>query len=235
MIRRPLRAAVLLGLSACSGADPGVTEGATSTTTGTTSAGSSAGPETTSMTTGETSGSATTTNGGTTSTSTSEGETTSASTSMTTTGEASTSMDSTATTTGDVTSTGIDTDTDSTSTTGEPLCMTWEVVEGGAEADYVNHVARKMGGGFALAGRTRSKGAGLDDFWWVHLSEAGEVLEEFTYGSAAAEIANAAAIAPDQSALLAGIIGTQQNSLDGLMIGVSSDGAKLWEPGSAIG
>ena len=128
-----------------------------------------------------------------------------------------------------MTSTGDETDSGSTSTTGELACLTWEVVEGGLEADYANKIVRLDGGGFALAGRTKSKGAGLDDFWLLRLSEEGEVLADFTYGGAAPEVANTIAVAPDESALLAGIIGTQENSLDGLMVGVSSEGDKLWE------
>ncbi len=128
-----------------------------------------------------------------------------------------------------MTTTSADTESTGTSTTGGPACLTWEIVEGGVELEQINHVAHRVEGGFALAGRTKSKGAGHDDFWLLHLDEEGEILADFTYGSAAQEIARTVAIAPDQSALLAGIVAVQQKTVDGLMIGVSSEGAKLWE------
>lgn len=215
-MRQPTSLAALLGLglASCSGADPAESTGASTSTTATTRS----DPATT------TTGLATTSTG-------TPGETTS--TTTTTSGSSTTSAsgttDLTSSTGGSTTTTGNETDSSSTSTTGELACLTWEVVEGGLDADYVNEVVRLDGAGFALAGRTKSKGAGLDDFWLLRLSEEGDVLADFTYGGAGQEVANTVAFAPDDSALLAGIVATQENSVDGLMIGVSSDGDKLWE------
>jgi hypothetical protein len=107
--------------------------------------------------------------------------------------------------------------------------MAWERTYGLAEAEYGNAVVHIPGQGFAVAGRTTSKGAGLDDMWLVRLDEAGELLWDRTYGTASSEIANGIALAPDGGFLLVGTGYTPQTSLDWWVVRTDAAGAMQWD------
>ncbi len=130
------------------------------------------------------------------------------------------------TSTGDHTS-GTDT-TSETTDTGIMPCMTWDRTHGGRKADHGNALVQVPGDGFAIAGRTASKGAGGDDMWLVRIDEAGEALWEQTYGTSGSESANAIALAPDGGFLLAGTSYTAQTSLDWSIVRTTSTGEVMW-------
>ena len=60
--------------------------------------------------------------------------------------------------------------------------VVWERTFGGAEYDSGFSVAALEDGGFAVAGSTRSKGAGESDIWVLRLDGAGNVVWERTFG-----------------------------------------------------
>lgn len=106
--------------------------------------------------------------------------------------------------------------------------MTWDHVYGGAQADRGNAVVQVADGGFAIAGRTASSGAGLDDVWLVRLDASGEMLWERTYGTAAAESANGLVVAPDGGFLIVGTTASPQTSLDWYVVRTDAEGDELW-------
>jgi hypothetical protein len=58
----------------------------------------------------------------------------------------------------------------------------WERSFGGSGSDQAYAVASTPGGGVAVAGHTRSKGAGKSDVWILRLNLEGELLWERTFG-----------------------------------------------------
>jgi hypothetical protein len=66
----------------------------------------------------------------------------------------------------------------------QALPVVWDHTYGGAERDYANSIVALSDGGFAVAGRTSSKGAGGGDMWVLRLDEAGNVAWDHTYGGA---------------------------------------------------
>jgi hypothetical protein len=62
--------------------------------------------------------------------------------------------------------------------------VVWDQTYGGAEWDYAYSIVALADGGFAVAGRTFSKGAGEEDMWVLRLDEAGNVVWDQTFGGA---------------------------------------------------
>lgn len=157
------------------------------------------------------------------------------STSTSTTGDAtstSTTSDATSSSTtlaSDTTTGTTAADTDADTDTGAPACITWERTYGAAQAEYGNAIVHIPGAGFAIAGRTSSRGAGGDDMWLVRLDEAGDLLWDRTYGTASTENANGLALAPDGGFLLVGTSFTPQSSLDWWVVRTDADGDLLWD------
>jgi uncharacterized delta-60 repeat protein len=60
--------------------------------------------------------------------------------------------------------------------------ITWAKTYGGAGYDYATSIQQTTDGGYIVAGRTRSFGAGLDDFWVLKLNASGNVQWQKTYG-----------------------------------------------------
>jgi hypothetical protein len=58
----------------------------------------------------------------------------------------------------------------------------WHQTYGGTEMDWGSSVVRTIDGGYAIAGRTRSFGAGDYDFWLIRTDSDGEVIWNQTYG-----------------------------------------------------
>jgi len=55
----------------------------------------------------------------------------------------------------------------------EPSWVMWSQTYGGAENDYANSVVQTSDGGYAIAGYTKSFGAGNHDFWLVKTDAQG--------------------------------------------------------------
>jgi parallel beta-helix repeat protein len=65
----------------------------------------------------------------------------------------------------------------------------WKGKYGGTGDEYANGLIQTNDGGYALAGRTNSLGAGLSDFWLVKIDAAGNVQWNKTYGGTGDECA----------------------------------------------
>jgi hypothetical protein len=65
----------------------------------------------------------------------------------------------------------------------------WSQTYGGTENDGALSLLQTSDGGYAMAGFTRSFGAGMDDFWLVKTDEAGGMQWNRTYGGAGSDIA----------------------------------------------
>lgn len=63
--------------------------------------------------------------------------------------------------------------------------LIWERSFGGSRSDQLYAVASTPDGGVAVAGHTRSKGAGKSDVWILRLNLDGELLWERTFGGLA--------------------------------------------------
>lgn len=118
--------------------------------------------------------------------------------------------------------------TTETDTEADP-CMTWDRTYGGVAAEFGRAIVAVPNGGFAVAGRTASKGAGDNDMWLVRLDEAGDVLWDRTYGTAVSEHANGLVVAPDGGFLVVGNTTTPANSLDWWIVRTDADGNELWD------
>jgi hypothetical protein len=69
-------------------------------------------------------------------------------------------------------------------TLSEPPPTEWNKTYGGTGDDLAYALVQTSDGGYALAGRTTSLGAGSDDFWLVKTDSAGNALWNKTYGGA---------------------------------------------------
>ena len=82
--------------------------------------------------------------------------------------------------------------------------LIWDRRFGGASADWVRAVVETRDGGYAVAGYTMSKGAGLNDVWLLKLDAGGGLLWDRTYGGTANDWARALVEMPDGSLAMAG-------------------------------
>jgi hypothetical protein len=80
----------------------------------------------------------------------------------------------------------------------------WSKTYGGTGADIAYFVIQTSDGGYALAGNTKSFGAGQEDFWLVKTDSAGSVQWNKTYGGAQRDWANSMVRADDGGYALAG-------------------------------
>jgi hypothetical protein len=66
----------------------------------------------------------------------------------------------------------------------QALPVVWDRTYGGWRFDSASSIVALADGGLAVAGMTKSKGAGKRDMWVLRLDEAGNVLWDHTYGGA---------------------------------------------------
>ena len=67
-------------------------------------------------------------------------------------------------------------------TTTPPVSATWAKTYGGTGDDYADSIQQTSDGGYIVAGRTESYGAGNSDFWILKLETDGTVDWQKTYG-----------------------------------------------------
>ncbi len=80
----------------------------------------------------------------------------------------------------------------------------WSQTYGGIGGDSAYALVQTSDGGYALAGRTNSFGAGSDDFWLVKTDANGTKLWDKTYGGTNSDVANALVQTGDDGYALAG-------------------------------
>jgi len=85
---------------------------------------------------------------------------------------------------------------------GNPV---WQHTYGGGNADWVFSVRQTKDGGYVLAGRTDSFGAGSSDYWVLKLDSTGTVLWQHTYGGSALDYAYSINLTSDDDYIVAGV------------------------------
>ncbi|HOO71822.1 MAG TPA: hypothetical protein PK926_08665 [Spirochaetota bacterium] len=89
--------------------------------------------------------------------------------------------------------------------TGTPTCnILWSSAYGGDAADSARSIVSTADGGLALAGYTKSSGAGSNDFLAIKLDAAGAVQWSKTFGSFDNELAYSIAATDDGGVIMAG-------------------------------
>jgi len=105
----------------------------------------------------------------------------------------------------------------------------WSKTYGRDSADLCGAILQTTDGGFALAGYTRSFGAGWNDFWIVRTDENGDSLWSRTYGGESDDQGFSIIESDDGGFVLAGgtkSFGAGRNDM--WMLGISSEGDSLW-------
>lgn len=106
----------------------------------------------------------------------------------------------------------------------------WQHTFGGRDYDAFEAVALVPGGGYLLAGYTRSKSGGKQDGWVLKLDASGRTLWEKTYGDARDDVLRAAEPAPDGGYVLAGQQIDRASSIgDAWVLRIDAAGKIAWE------
>ena len=82
--------------------------------------------------------------------------------------------------------------------------VVWERTFGGGESDEAGSVVALADGGLAVAGSTRSKGAGTRDMWVLRLDGSGNVLWDRTFGGGLSDWASSVVALADGGLAVAG-------------------------------
>ena len=107
--------------------------------------------------------------------------------------------------------------------------LQWQQFYGGNDFDYGYAVVEASGGGYAMAGITRSRGNGSGDIYLVRTDEGGNVLWEKTFGGSGYEEGRALLQASDGGFIIAGATGTRNNGSDIYLVRTDVDGGVVWE------
>jgi len=106
----------------------------------------------------------------------------------------------------------------------------WQKVFGYGNSDLLTSIASVPSGGYVLAGRTSSKGAGSDDFWIMKIDEKGNLLWEKTYGEKFEDKAEHILVTKNGDPLITGSQMTASSSyIDMWIVKLNSDGDKMWD------
>jgi len=117
--------------------------------------------------------------------------------------------------------------------------LKWSKTYGYTKADTALAIDQSEGGGYFVAGYTKSKGAGNNDVWVLKLDSAGAIAWEKTFGESESEFAYAVSRTPDNGCIVAGekriynVLDdynlTSSYKWDLYVIRLDSTGATLWE------
>jgi len=80
----------------------------------------------------------------------------------------------------------------------------WEKTYGEWGDDVAYSIQQTRDGGYIVAGRTESKGAGRRDFWVLKLDEKGKIIWDNTYGGSEDDVANSIQQTRDGGYIVAG-------------------------------
>jgi len=84
--------------------------------------------------------------------------------------------------------------------------LKWQKTYGGSALDWAFSVRQTADGGYVVAGRTDSFGAGSSDIWVLKLDGSGTVLWQRTFGGSALDYAYSVNLARDGSFLVGGVM-----------------------------
>jgi len=110
----------------------------------------------------------------------------------------------------------------------------WNETYGGTSDDEASALVQTVDGGYALAGYTRSLGAGNSDFWLVKTDSAGNEQWNKTYGGKGWDEANALVQTVDGGYALAGLTTSYgAGSADAWLVKTDVEGGLAWVDSSA--
>ena len=116
-----------------------------------------------------------------------------------------------------------------------PCHAQWAISHGGASDEYASCVRETAGGGYVVAGKTGSYGAGSDDVWVLRLNSDGAVAWQKTYGGTGADSARSIQQTADiggtpDGYVVAGQTGSYGAGSDDVwVLRLNSDGAVAWQ------
>ncbi|MFQ5906037.1 MAG: T9SS type A sorting domain-containing protein [bacterium] len=108
--------------------------------------------------------------------------------------------------------------------------IVWDTTYGGVSYDEGNSVALTSDGGYVVAGRSFSFGAGFGDVYLVKIGALGNTLWDTTYGGDSANVGRSVQQTPDQGYVIAGY--TQSfgsGNYDVYLVKTDSTGTTIWE------
>jgi len=106
--------------------------------------------------------------------------------------------------------------------------MQWNQTYGGPEADVATAMIHTSNGGYAIAGKTHSFGAGDSDFWLIKLDSSGSMQWNKTYGEPTADGANSVIQTSDGGYAIAGYATDTNASKDVWLVKTDSAGNMQW-------
>ncbi|MFC1593319.1 T9SS type A sorting domain-containing protein [Candidatus Neomarinimicrobiota bacterium] len=110
----------------------------------------------------------------------------------------------------------------------------WDKTYGGSEGESASEVINTTDGGFAIVGKTNSKGAGDQDIWLLKLYSNGNLHWDKTYGGSDRDGGSDVAELPGGGYAITGYaIGFASNTRDMFLVKTDSLGNELWN--SAFG
>lgn len=104
----------------------------------------------------------------------------------------------------------------------------WTKTFGGAEYDWGNSIDITDDKGFIIAGRTKSSGAGKEDFYLIRTDSIGDTLWTKTYGGAEADFGFSAQQTSDGGFIVAGRTFSYGVNIDAYLVRTNSSGDTLW-------
>lgn len=113
----------------------------------------------------------------------------------------------------------------------DPLGNTvWDTTYGGGSYDEGHSVGLTSDGGYVVAGRSFSFGAGLGDVYLVKIDTLGDILWDTTYGGDSSDIGYSVQQTPDQGYIITGYtLSFGGGSFDLYLVKTDSTGTTLWE------
>ena len=107
---------------------------------------------------------------------------------------------------------------------------TWERTYGGSDEDVAESIVATSDGGYAVAGYTKSKGAGSYDIWLLKLDSSGAVVWERTYGGSDWDDAKSIVATSDGGYAVAGYTESKGAGFEDIwLLKLDSSGAVVWE------
>jgi len=108
--------------------------------------------------------------------------------------------------------------------------LLWDKTFGGRNEDMAESIILTPDGGYAVAGHTSSKGAGVGDFWVLKLDANGILLWERTFGGSGNDRANSIVLTPDGGYAVAGHTRSKgAGGSDFWVLKLDANGSLLWE------
>ncbi len=121
-------------------------------------------------------------------------------------------------------------ETDNAVTRSQMAGLQWDRAFGGEAKDWAYAMTATWDGGVCTAGRTASKGAGLEDAWLVRVDGDGQMLWNKTFGGAEIDRGRAIVELADRSLVAAGATESSgAGEFDVWVFKVSAEGELLWD------